>query len=170
MGALNDATKTGRTNAPRPELSSATSSYQGVLGADAFGGSEVALPEAAGHIECSDSSVTYVGNAHWRALLESVCMTTIPFRNRVTDVVQIPGLQDIIGDSLQASDSGQTAKPQMPGPLSGTVQQVDRAEILSALPPRDTVDMLLQQAFVNTDIECSEFSVEPKPPPADSRQ
>ncbi|KIW10498.1 hypothetical protein PV08_11462 [Exophiala spinifera] len=136
-GALNDAKKTMRKNAPVTNLSPTTSVYQGISDTEAFGEPDEALPAAAGHIEWSSSSVTYVGNAHWRALLES-----------------IPGLEHMIGDGLQTSKNArQATKPQMPGPLSGIVPLVDRAEILAALPPRDTVDILLQEAFVNTDNE-----------------
>ncbi|KIW46878.1 uncharacterized protein PV06_02502 [Exophiala oligosperma] len=137
MDALNDATKSGRTSAPITEHPATTSSYPGTSSAQALGVSEVALPDAAGHIEWSNSSVTYVGNAHWRALLES-----------------IPGFQDMIGDISQVPKEAQTAKPQMPGPLSGIVQRVDRAEIMAAIPPKDTVDILIQESFINTDNEC----------------
>jgi len=169
-GALNDAKKTMRKNAPVTNLSPTTSVYQSISDTEAFGEPDEVLPAAAGHIEWSSSSVTYVGNAHWRALLESVCMAAMRFRHMVIDVAQIPGLEHMIGDGLQTSKNArQATKPQMPGPLSGIVQLVDRAEILAALPPRDTVDILLQEAFVNTDNECSEFSVGPTQTPADSR-
>lgn len=161
MDALNDATKSGRTSAPITEHPATTSSYPGTSSAQALGVSEVALPDAAGHIEWSNSSVTYVGNAHWRALLESVCMPATLLGHTMIDAAQIPGFQDMIGDISQVPKEAQTAKPQMPGPLSGIVQRVDRAEIMAAIPPKDTVDILIQESFINTDNECSEFSVDP---------
>ncbi|KAL2427962.1 Fusarisetin A cluster transcription factor fsa6 [Exophiala dermatitidis] len=89
----------------------------------------------------SSTSVTYVGSAHWMAILEA-----------------IPGLDEVLNASCMTEttagygDTGMQCHQKM-DLLLPSCKTLDKAEILAALPPKETVDILMAECILHTSQE-----------------
>jgi len=91
--------------------------------------------ESFGRLLVADDQPSYVGGAHWEAVLESIA-----------------GLKD----SLKNSDNSIDAEPieayRGPELLLGDNRKATRLEILSALPTRPVVDSMIENFFHSFDM------------------
>ncbi|KAL2434772.1 Zn(2)-C6 fungal-type transcription factor mpsB [Exophiala dermatitidis] len=89
----------------------------------------------------SSTSVTYAGSAHWMAILEA-----------------IPCLNEVLNDTGMTEptagygDTGMQRHQKM-DLLLPSCKTPDKAEILAALPPKETVDILMAECILHTSQE-----------------
>ncbi|KAI2467466.1 hypothetical protein F4781DRAFT_308912 [Annulohypoxylon bovei var. microspora] len=137
------------TPAPQPEtsVSPVVEGYSdpgvGPNGSGSGSGSGSGEPSDCGTLTNTPAGVNYVDGAHWTALLDS-----------------ISELKDCFQDTADSSSTMRyTIPPQVapdygphPQLLYGRFAQVNKAEILSALPTRSVVDRLISKFFNTIDL------------------
>ncbi|KAG9232543.1 fungal-specific transcription factor domain-containing protein [Amylocarpus encephaloides] len=92
-----------------------------------------------GSFNIDDDQTNYVGTAHWAAILDNIAC-----------------LKDTLGNaSPQTEEKTARIGPQGPALLTGCVPRATRTEILTALPDKGLVDLLIKEYFDTPDIGTS---------------
>ncbi|EXJ56896.1 hypothetical protein A1O7_07240 [Cladophialophora yegresii CBS 114405] len=141
MGALKqansattlDAASGSQTARPSPESDDMDANYE----------ASALITDSAGYLELSESQTTYVGGAHWMAILRNIP----ELANAFDSGFDVP---DKDGDVFAEGDDGEPA-------LTGYLERVDRQDILNAIPSKDFADSLVAVCFTNTNNEASMF-------------
>jgi hypothetical protein len=111
-----------------------------------------------GIIRASGSQSHYVGGDHWAAILDSIAELKDHFHRQQQTRMPISPNQERSGAEPAANIGGRTSRRSLL--LYGGYPQHSQAEILAALPPKDTVDRYISRYFNRQElVSCESFRV-----------